>query len=504
MSVEFSKPLEKVPAISANEEEFRVHRIESILREMGEGRKFTNLQTKIRRLLKKYKERKAHELERKHEWEVINQQKPNPDIDHPDDVQAMAEGQSTIGDFKLKLDEDYIPPENGNDSLLIKLQEILQVQERIFNLKKTYNDQVRMMREKRQNLLLKIRQSGLNLQKIHDELPDHMRVQMIVYNDIEEDVEYPEKFIGITRESTNSMALIEEKSVNNKRLAHLTISLKDAGQFSEAENELKEQRIREKDFEQELLHANTTNEISNFDDELKRLSQHRLTVEMDTLFLDSYLMTLEKEYNIIHSYYEEETKLCALVDEKRIENGQFLSKILSQESALEMAKKNIDLFKSEKKILQQTFDSNCLDNKFTDFLQWIFEKCEDDVEFSDNSTQGKLSLNSSFVSTSGSQDSNSVSITSSNFDETFCPRGCDPDLYKLAFELRTSRFELNRKMAEENQVYERVRGDLDFLTKEIMIIQKEQSKREEDYLNLRVCGAIFVYSILIKVIFNFF
>ena len=58
MSVEFSKQITKAHALStSNEEEFRVQRIESILKEMGEGKRVSNLHTKIRRLLKKYKER---------------------------------------------------------------------------------------------------------------------------------------------------------------------------------------------------------------------------------------------------------------------------------------------------------------------------------------------------------------------------------------------------------------------------------------------------------------
>ena len=250
---------------------------------------------------------------------------------------------------------------------------------------------------------------------------------------------------------------------------------------------LKTQRVQEKSFEQDLLLKTVQEEINQFDESLRKLSQDRLNLEMDSLFLETFQLTLQKEFTIIESFHLEELRLAYLVDEKRIENGQFLSKSLGQETALDTAKKNIEMFKNEKRVLQHTFDSNCLDNKFTDFLKWIYEKNEEDVESLDSVSlgSGKQSLPTS-SSLESSQSQEVYSISSSNYDETFCPRGCDPDLYKLAFDLRQSRFELNRKIAEESQVYDRVKDDLEFLTKEIREIQMEQKKREEDYIRLRV------------------
>lgn len=230
-------------------------------------------------------------------------------------------------------------------------------------------------------------------------------------------------------------------------------------------------------------------EISKFDEKLKSLSRRRLTVEMDSLFLETFLLTLQKEHTIINDFHEEELKCAALADEKRIENGQFLSKILTQQSALSTAKKNIDMYKNEKRVLQQTFDSNCLDNKFTEFLKWIFEKTEEEVEESvlqRSSLDTSSSITTTTRSSSSQEEYSIASITSSNYDETFCPRGCDPDLFKLVFDLRQSRFELDKKIGDENQVYERVKGDLEFLTKEIRIIQQEQKRREESYIAIRV------------------
>lgn len=495
MSVEFTKQADRQPALSttvANEEEFRVHRIESVLRDMGEERRCSNLDTKIRRLLKRYKERKAYEQERRLEWATVNQQRPNSDINHPDDVQAIEEAAGTIGDYKLKLDEDYVPPEKeGNgDSVLGKLEEILEVQERIYLTKRCTAEEIFALREKKVKMLERIKREAKMLHRIHRELPEEMRREMVEFRDFDEDLEFPEKFIGEERRVEEGK---EEK--DGEKVQHddggtiwdyIFAGETTDDDFSEVELELKARRVQEKAFEQELLLNRVTEAIAGFDEELRELAARRLSVEMDTLFLDTFLLTLQKEYAVISAFHGEEERLAALVDEKRIENGQFLSKILTQETALEGARKNLDVYKAEKKALQHTFDSNCLDNKFTDFLKWIYEKEEGEVEGDTMVVEGEYLDGDSMEERSTTV----ASMTSCNYDETFCPRGCDPDLYQLAFSLREARFELDRKLAEEGQVHERVKGDLEFLTREIREIQAAQKRREEDYIELRVGGRL--------------
>lgn len=481
--------MEKATAVStSNEDTFRVNRIESTLREMGEGKRTTNLHTKIRRLLKKYKERKAYVQERKLEWEKINQQRPNSEINHPDDVQAIVEAEHTIGDYKLKLDEDFVPPEEEDCSngLLAKMQEILSVQERIYLIKKTYNDQVFDLREQKKDLLKNIKDSIKKLMLIHEELPVELRLRMVDYKDFDRDVEFPERFIGAIElpEDDHKDKAVDE-NVGGDMVNHFS-RFSGLTEGTEIEIELQRERIREKSLEQDLLLQNANKEIEVFDAQLKSVRDQKLTVEMDALFLETFLLTLQKEYTIIQGYHKEELRLAALVDEKRIENGQFLSKILTQESALEICKKNLDLFRNERKQLQNTFDSNCLENKFSDFLKWIFEKGEEDVELMDTASLSSNKPSTSSLTSSSRDEMSAASINSSNYDETFCPRGCDPELYRLVFSLRQSKFQLNRKISDENQVYERVKGDLEFLTKEIKEIQHEKAKREEEYLKLRV------------------
>jgi hypothetical protein len=60
----------------------------------------TRLESKMRRLLNKYRERKAKELERKKDWHTINREKPNPDIDHTTDKKLIEEASQTMGNYE--------------------------------------------------------------------------------------------------------------------------------------------------------------------------------------------------------------------------------------------------------------------------------------------------------------------------------------------------------------------------------------------------------------------
>lgn len=251
---------------------------------------------------------------------------------------------------------------------------------------------------------------------------------------------------------------------------------------SDWETKLRSSRTNKNIFDQDTLLANVTLELKGFDEELKHHSERVLEVELRAQFLESYLLTLVQEFFIIRDHYEEEIIDVALVDEKQIENSQFLSKIIGQETCLDQAKQNIANCKEENRIVQQKFDSNCLDNKFTDFYKWIFEKKESEVlEAQRSDSNEKTDSSGDYFSEMSSE-----SINSSNYDETICPSGCDRELYDLAFELREQRFLLDRQIADENKNFQRIKVDLEFLTGEIKSIQLELNIREQKYLNMRV------------------
>lgn len=192
LSLDITKKPDFIPVKHYTAEEIRVSRIESFLREIGDNKVASNLQMKMRRLLKKYKERKAYEVERKREWDVVNHEKPNPHVNHADDVQAISEAETTIGDYKLKTSTDFEPSESEN-TLLKKFEEILSVREKIYLSRKQFNDQVFLLRKRKTQLLGHIIEQQRLLDLVHHELPKTLRKPMPEYRPFDMEEEFPEK-----------------------------------------------------------------------------------------------------------------------------------------------------------------------------------------------------------------------------------------------------------------------------------------------------------------------
>lgn len=113
------------------ESDSSIQAVESFLTGLTPSTIENKLESKMRRLLNKYRERKAKEASRKKEWEKVNSEKPNPDVDHPDDVKGIEEAQETIGDYKLKSDPQFDPPEELRDSTLKKYLELFGIREEV-------------------------------------------------------------------------------------------------------------------------------------------------------------------------------------------------------------------------------------------------------------------------------------------------------------------------------------------------------------------------------------
>lgn len=63
---------------------------------------------KLRRLLRKYRQRKDRLEVRRIEWFHMMKKKPNPDKPDPEDVNAIEHAKETVGDYQLKTAQGII------------------------------------------------------------------------------------------------------------------------------------------------------------------------------------------------------------------------------------------------------------------------------------------------------------------------------------------------------------------------------------------------------------
>ena len=149
-------------SIRTVESESSVPAVESFLIGLSPDDIETKLESKMRRLLNKYRERKSREFARKKEWQAVNTERPNPEMDHPTDKKLIEEAKQTIGNYKLKTDVKFEATDEQRETITKKLQEILKTRDDVYNIRNDYNKKVFALRDKKKNLIMRVfRESSL-------------------------------------------------------------------------------------------------------------------------------------------------------------------------------------------------------------------------------------------------------------------------------------------------------------------------------------------------------
>lgn len=65
------------------------------------------------------------------QWKIIHASKPDPNVNHPDDVAAIEQAKNTIGDYKLKLSPNYSKSQEKRETTLTKYKEIMDCRKKV-------------------------------------------------------------------------------------------------------------------------------------------------------------------------------------------------------------------------------------------------------------------------------------------------------------------------------------------------------------------------------------
>lgn len=58
-------------------------------------------------------------------------EKPDPNVNHSDDIKALEKAKNTIGDYKLKMDPMFNSSDDERDTKLKKFQELLKIRQNV-------------------------------------------------------------------------------------------------------------------------------------------------------------------------------------------------------------------------------------------------------------------------------------------------------------------------------------------------------------------------------------
>lgn len=484
----------------------------------------TKLESKMRRLLNKYRERRAKERARKKEWEQVNNhERPNPDADHPTDIKMINEAKQTIGDYKLKSDVDYEASEETRETIVKKLDEIVRTREDVFNIRNEYNEKIFAMRDKKKNLIHYVQRKMQKLDEIHLEIPEDQRVKPNISVTFDFDREFPERNfdlrkylspetndeelmnVGTSRSDTLTPQQVQEKNlidlqrsvlqptpavqskvkykISNQINPALLKLLEEPDVPSEWENELTNLRTRRRTFEQKKIIDKINARIVAFDEEIAQLSEERYEVEVRAKFKEIFLLTLNQELMILKDFEPFEDVMMDDVERKGTEVKQLSFRLSNINTEIDIQKRLIEEMQDSVRKIELKFKAACGDNKFTLFLRRIFHRSLNDFHQQQEDDDAEENGENDEKSTTSSIESRHAKTKF--LDESQCPKGCDRKLYDMAFQLRRERYEHERAINSKQKDLETILMDFEILTQKFDKAKADYEKYKNKLTSLR-------------------
>lgn len=434
----------------------------------------TKIESKMRRLLNKYRDRRAKERARKKEWEVVNAERPNPEQDHPDDIRMIEGAKQTIGDYKLKSDlhiDDTT--EEQAENIIKKLSDLIKIREDIFNIRNSYNEKVFKARDMKKDLMFYVERKLNKLKEIQMEIDEKACIKpesVLPVVAFDFDREFPERNLDLNKylkpECYDMEMLKNDKnekfkpSVNSKidhilkEILHdtneVSVGYKTAKNFKRKhyfsknpvnwEEELLNLRTHHRLFEQKIVFDKINARIDAFDKEISEISKERYEVEVKAKFKEIFLLTLNQELSILKDFEKNEDVLVEEVERKAMEKKQLSFRISNINSEMEMRKRAIEELRDLCRKIEQKFKLACMDvGKFAPFLRKIFHR---DATQEDSDTNDERSVSSPSTTSSDRE----------HLEDRTCPKGCDRQVYDLTFELRREHNEFIRSIASRQKV----------------------------------------------------
>uniref|UniRef100_A0A182SMS0 Cilia- and flagella-associated protein 44 n=1 Tax=Anopheles maculatus TaxID=74869 RepID=A0A182SMS0_9DIPT len=494
----------------------QMQRKESFLEGLSQSTIDFKLESKMRRLLAKYRDRKNQETVRQQEvtvkgylnpaivkiirplfqWEEHKASKPDPNANDPADDIAIKEAAGTIGDYNLKSDPEYEPTEEQVETATGKYHELLRIRKEMFTLRKDYNSRVFALRERKVGLMRYVAKQRAKLKQIHEEIPEEKRKQFPHDVTLNLAVEYADdqyKFEqdrqDFNAESEMSKALQQKASSNHdlilKEVLGLMLPAEEQAKLtlSKHEKELREQRLIRKLFKQDKIIDKATKRIEAFDRELGALAQERLQVETDAKLLENFQLTLYQELWILKDFSKIETDVLNGVEQVTIERNGLLQAVHDARLAIEQVELEMEQIQREQRSNLQRFNSTCLDNEFSKVMKRIYKKKFKPCKINDNDSDSSSEYSSEDID--GLENANEGEVSKVFLDLSHCPAGCDPEIYNLAIQLRNEKLELQRRHYAEERTLKEMHRQLESLKPTLADAEARLKERNAELLELR-------------------
>uniref|UniRef100_A0A336MUJ4 CSON006942 protein n=1 Tax=Culicoides sonorensis TaxID=179676 RepID=A0A336MUJ4_CULSO len=492
-------------------EDAQGEQLESFLQGLTESDIELRLESKCRRLLRKYRERKAKEAIRKKEWNELNALKPDPNVNDPDDDLKIEEAEKTIGDFKLKTDPVFDSTDEMRDTTLKKFKELLEVRKEIYDIRKAYNDKVFDLRREKIEVLNYVETKKQVLADIHSELEPEKRKQANVSVIIDQKLEYPERDIDL------DMYLCPEKregdlifnpslgesgdrfSNAQKEIIGLT-SKQDRLTLTSAERDLIQNRLDAQLYEQDRIIHQIEQRVNAYDLKVQDLFEERLQVEVDAKFLEQYLITLNQELWILKDFEQLEERLVDKMEQLIFEQNRIYMQLIKERNDIDTFKGNIVEIEEQQSDIESRFIEKCQNDPYWKYFRKIFYKkyrpprihkernYDEDAEYE---TETESSLSDLYQSSGDDEEENdevegkTTCIDVKTLNENSCPENCDIELFRLAHDSRVQYQYLQGGLVENDAKIIQANQEIKTLTDRQLQLREELKKIKQDIVVFR-------------------
>ncbi|KAJ3375840.1 Cilia- and flagella-associated protein 44 [Allomyces arbusculus] len=417
-------------------------------------------------------ERRRIKAERLEQWKQLMNSKPSSASEDPRDVAAIRYAETHMGDYKLKMDKNYIVPENERVNAEMKRKQIILLQESLIRIMESFNRKVQTLKKRKAALCEAILERNQQIQRIEADLAE-LGVPSAGSRVFSSPVlEAP--LAAANKPDTSSRALHRLRQIWPQD-STVELSPQDMAD--------RKRRIKCLEYELGVLEKKNTTSAQQFDTVLEAMCVERVSVASDIHAGEMRLLLLFKEWRLLKEFEKHDQQLSEKLMVKLSEKADIDAKILDIQAKIAEKRHDIEQAAETRKEIEDQLAKVIGDgNKHEDLLVKMFRKKvkrkrrKDTGRAADAAvgrTEGDDELHDEEESEEEESDDDDDSDDDPSGDEAVsdeCPPGCDPNMHAQVLALRDRRLDLEDDLADVQKAIETFKKDNEIFGKKEKVI----------------------------------
>ncbi|KAL0027158.1 hypothetical protein WJX79_011044 [Trebouxia sp. C0005] len=426
--------------------------------------------------------RRLARKKREAELVAFSATRPDDSFESPADLQAIREAEHNMGDFKLKSDPEYVPPEGQRSTVDSKRRQMLLLDEAVYLVKMDFNKRFLALREVKKRVCQQVSEVQSRLREALTALG---KSTAVVVDPVLKPEEVPELRDQVTEEDLEQY--ISSQMLVGNKLPGITPphSKAQAAAASQAEStaptsfpaaplselEISEQifKNRKLEYRQHLLEKEVADMQEAFDNALALLRREKLSLEADVKAAHIKRLAYQQELQLLKDSQGRELELAAKTAGKHAEQAELAGRVSDCQAKLEAKLQDLRAAADAKQQVVSQFDELVEEGHAAhDALLKIFTK---KIKRSKKKDEG-LAAESSSDSDDDDDEDDDDEVEDSEGGEETCPAGCDPSLYDKVCELREARLDEEDAAMEVGRAMDALKKDRESLAKKERLMEQ--------------------------------